>query len=397
MHVMPMKKFFIPIVIAIILFAVFSCLGGRSKITLSFSPIQDFPNLPSNIQLNVYVENSGSMDGYMCAGSNLKDAVYDYVSDLSKYASSTNLFYVNSQIIKCNQPLNAYIQNLSPASFAASGGNRSNTDLRLMIDLILKSQRTNTVSVFVSDCILDIPENAINFFGNCQVSIKNSFNEALKKDKNLGVQILKMQSKFEGYWYCSQNKELLHNVKRPYYIWVIGNKYALANLNKNVPYKDILGGIDNYCAFSPSEEIPFDIEKKRYVVNHTGNVKVEILTNLSYSLQSENVIRSIENYSASIPKEVNVVSVIPITKNDSKYSHIINVELLNAKTLKSASVVFSYPSLPSWVKASNDDSGTNVKKNIDKTTGVLYLIKGVADAYKGQSTYGSINFNIRNK
>ena len=30
--------------------------------------------------LNVYIENSGSMDGYMCDGSQLKDAVFDYVS-----------------------------------------------------------------------------------------------------------------------------------------------------------------------------------------------------------------------------------------------------------------------------------------------------------------------------
>lgn len=34
--------------------------------------------------LKVFIENSGSMDGYMCNGSQLKDALYDYVSDLNR-------------------------------------------------------------------------------------------------------------------------------------------------------------------------------------------------------------------------------------------------------------------------------------------------------------------------
>ena len=43
------------------------------------------PNQISDIKpiLKVYIENSGSMDGYMCDGSQLKDAIFDYVSDLS--------------------------------------------------------------------------------------------------------------------------------------------------------------------------------------------------------------------------------------------------------------------------------------------------------------------------
>lgn len=39
------------------------------------------------------------MDGYMCDGSQLKDAVYDYISDLNRNTSSTELYYINSKII----------------------------------------------------------------------------------------------------------------------------------------------------------------------------------------------------------------------------------------------------------------------------------------------------------
>jgi hypothetical protein len=45
--------------------------------------------------LKVYIENSGSMDGYMCNGSELKDAVYDYVSSLKSYSKQTLLYYMS--------------------------------------------------------------------------------------------------------------------------------------------------------------------------------------------------------------------------------------------------------------------------------------------------------------
>ena len=69
--------------ILIIIFVIYKIIGG-GKIVLDYESTNNMPTLPDTICLNVYVENSGSMNGYMCNGSNLKDAVYDYVSDLKK-------------------------------------------------------------------------------------------------------------------------------------------------------------------------------------------------------------------------------------------------------------------------------------------------------------------------
>ena len=393
------KKIIFPVAVLIFILAMFlfSVIGGGSKIAIECKPVADKSKVPSNIHLDVYVENSGSMDGYMCPGSNLKDAVYDYISDLSKVTSSNSFYYINSQMIKCNESLSSYIQNLTPVSFARAGGNRANTDLRQMINTILHNHKKNGVSVFISDCILDIPENAMDFFGNCQVSIKNSFIEAIKKNSNLGVEIIKLQSKFDGYWYCGTSSEKLVGVKRPYYIWVIGDKCILAKLNKEAPVRDILGGIEQYCAFSTSGEIPFDIDKTRYVVNHSGLVNVQVLANLSYALQDESVVSNPNSYGSTNPSCVKVVKVEKITAKGSKYSHVIDMELVNPKSIKSETISFSLPGVPSWVRASNDDSGTNVKKNLNKTTGILYLVNGVADAYKGYTTYGNIMFDVKNK
>ena len=123
-----MRKIIIPSVIGVVL-AIFiiSNIVSHNKIQIEFTPYKNVVIVPDTVALNVYMENSGSMDGYMCSGSMLKDAVYDYVSDAKKATTVCNLYYINSQVIPYNGPLDSYIKDLTPTSFAKAGGNRSNT------------------------------------------------------------------------------------------------------------------------------------------------------------------------------------------------------------------------------------------------------------------------------
>ena len=393
------KKFLIPIAICtVIVIAVIStCVGGGSKIKLQWNAVLPPEEINDSIELKVYVENSGSMDAYMCAGSNLKDAVFDYVSDLKRLTTSCSLYYINSKIIPYNGKLNSYIKDLTPQSFAKAGGDRSNTDLRDIFEKIIRANGKQTVSVFVSDCILDIPENAIDFFGNCQVSIKNTFNEALSANPDLGVEIIKLDSKFDGYWYCGHNRELLKDAKRPYYIWIIGSQKYLAEFNKKVPVENIIGGIKEYSAYAAPQKIPFDMNRSTYVTNHSGKINVEILVNLRGSLQSSDLYKNTAQYKSANPSQVTVISACEITDASSPYSHVITLEIDNPETLKHETLTFSYPYLATWVSNSDDTTGTNVKENLDRTTGLMALIKGVAEAYKNSTTYGSVSFELKNK
>ena len=391
------KKIIVPSVLGILvlIFIVSKIIGG-GKIVLDWESSYSSPTLPDTVCLKVYVENSGSMNGYMCNGSNLKDAVYDYVSDLKKNTTTCDLFYINSQIIPCKESLDNYIKNLAPSSFAKAGGNLKDTDLRSIFKLIMNKHEANTVSVFVSDCILDIPQSATDFFGNCQVSIKNTFNEAIAKYPDLGVEIVKLQSKFDGYWFCGKNKQLLNGVKRPYYIWVIGDKNILAMLNEKVPVAKIIGGIDDYCAYSTSQPISFNIDQKRFAVNHANKINIEVLADLRPSLQEESLLENIYQYTPENPVQTKVLSVIPITKSGSKYSHVVNLELSSPQTLRTASISLNYPKLAQWVRLTNDSTGI-YENSIDKTTGIQYLIQGVADAYRDHLNFGTIAFNLKNK
>ena len=391
------KKFFIPIGLGILLVVfVISQIIPPGKIVLEWESPTHSNVLPDSIELNVFVENSGSMDGYMCSGSNLKDAVYDYISNIKKYTTACHLYYVNSQIIQCDVSLDNYIKDLSPQSFARAGGNRGNTDLRDIFKKVLSNHAKNNVTVFVSDYILDIPQSATDYFGNCQVSIKNTFSDAIINNPNLGVQIVKLQSKFDGFWFCGHNKQLLNNTMRPYYIWIIGDKSILSMLNKKAPISNVLGGIQNYCAYSTSRDISFDITKKRYAVNHQGKILVEVLANLSGALQEETIYEDINNYNLSNPQQINIQSVKSISSKAGLYSHVLNIELMNPQNLKKVELSFSYPDLAEWVKQSNDSTGIYAN-SVDKTTGLLYLVQGVAGAFKDHLNYGDIEFTVKNK
>ena len=393
------KKLIIPIVICtiIVIAVIATCIGGGSKIRLKWEAIPVPEEIKDSIELKVYVENSGSMNAYMCAGSNLNDAVFDYVSDLKRLTTSCSLYYINSKVIPFHGDLDTYIKSLSPQSFAKAGGDLSNTDLRQIFSTIVKANDKQTVSIFISDCILDIPQNAIDFLGNCQVSMKNIFNEALVSNPNLGVEIIKLESKFDGYWYCGHNKELLKDVKRPYYIWVIGDQRYLAEFNKKVSIENIIGGIKEYCAYAAPQKIPFDMNRSTYVTNHSGKINIEMLVNLRGSLQSRDLYKNVAQYKSANPSQVTVVSINEITDDSSPYSHVITLEIDNPETLKSETLTFSYPYLATWVSNSNDTTGINVKENLSKTTGLMALIKGVAEAYKNSTTYGSVSFELKNK
>ena len=163
---------------------------------------QNYPIKKVSPKLKVYIENSGSMDGYMCEGSELKDAVYDYISSLNSYASSTNLFYINSQVVPFHGEIQTFIRDLNPTSFRTVSGNRTNSDLGDMLQKVIAETDKNTVSVFVSDCILDVPQgDARDYFVNRQIDLKNAFLKKVVHDKNFGVEILQLESRFSGKYY----------------------------------------------------------------------------------------------------------------------------------------------------------------------------------------------------
>ena len=126
---------------------------------------------------------------------------------------------------------------------------------------------------------------------------------AQKRVSNLGVEILKLYSDFNGkYFYPNGTVEVLKDVKRPYYIWIFGNKNYLAKINGAVPFSQLakydLSGI---VAFTNKSDVPFDIFNNaltsKTIVPVRGDYHIIIQADFRTTLQPDGMAQDKGNYS----------------------------------------------------------------------------------------------------
>ena len=348
--------------------------------------------------VKVYIENSGSMNGYMCDGAELKDAVYSYLSALNSYASSMQLNYINAEVVPMNVPLTDFIQRLSPSAFAQSGGSHAHSDFKQILSNVINNVNENTVAVFVSDCILDIPSGAASGFLNItRTDISNVVTAKSRKMPSLSFCIYQMESMFDGTYYFPKGGHVKHKGKRPYYLWVVGSQKNLAYILRNVPNTKIQHGVKNYCSFAPSVQIPNtlysagrEVQELPLKAKRDGHFTCELMADLSMTLQSETYIASVGNYidKSGCIKVVKAES-LPTT---SAYSHILSLEVAGQSF--SDFLTVKKPAFPAWIELSNGMSDHTLEPS--KTFSIKYIIGGVADAYDRYKEAGNITLTNSN-
>ncbi|MDR3140790.1 MAG: hypothetical protein LBU37_03565 [Tannerellaceae bacterium] len=217
--------------------------------------------------VNVYIENSGSMDGYVKGKTEFKGAIRDLLV-LLKYhydEDSINLFFINQQINKLRlnpQPeltkkkqqkiksentakidLTAFAQNIELEW--RNGQEKEmwqSTNLNQIFKMILDKTGNNSISILFSDCIYSIhgSSDAIGLLLDEKSLTKDAFLSKWKNDKvPLATTIVKMKSKFDGKYYPFTGDDKGYYIKgnRPYYICVIANQEILDDFNKNIELK----------------------------------------------------------------------------------------------------------------------------------------------------------------
>lgn len=341
------------------------------------------------------------MDGYMCDGSELKDATYNYLSALNNKTETMQLYYINSEVIPQKVTLNNYIRNLNPANFRSAGGNRSHTDISVLFDKFLSFVNDKTISIYISDCILDIPNNAApNYLNITRTDIHNCFTTKRKTVKDLAVCVYQLESRYEGSFYFPKGGSTPYKGKRPYYMFLVGPRELLAHLRNIIPDSALTHGIKNYCAFSPNYEACAIINKgSKYVdeiplktKQRDGKYKFDVLVDLSKSLQNDDVLTNASNYDWLNKTDLSIDNIQRINGDNAEFSHLISFST-NGAILTD---VFSLKNvgLPAWVSETNDSKGDSIDAN--KTFGIEYIIGGIADAYSDKTTT-SFKFNITKK
>ena len=372
-----------------------SCSSKPSVQIVDSQVSQSVPK--QNPVVKVFLENSGSMDGFMCDGSELKDGIYNYLTYVKDNSSKMELYYINSDTKKQEVQLSEYIHNLNTAAFKRAGGSRAFTDIPNLFKRVLDSLNENTIAIYISDCILDIPNQAApNYLNITQTDIHSVFGDKIKKQKDLSVCIYQLESTFNGTFFFPKGGSRLYNGKLPYYMFVIGSNTQLANLRKKVSDNTIMHGVKNYCAFCPEFVAPATLTQGNKTVKsielntaRDGRYHFSVQTNLSASLQDDKVLTLPTNYTLTSNK-IQIESIDPIQVDDSEYSHVIEFSILDEAF--GHVVTLNRIVTPKWVKDSNDNDGSTIKPN--KTFGIEFIIGGISDAFTSKST-ANFKLNIK--
>ena len=371
---------------------------GNAKISWPSSKTEDL----EKCVVNLYVENSGRMDGYMHDGFEFKDAVFGYITGVDRYVKDTRFFYINSKIVPNNIPLENLSGSFSVDAFRAAGGDRSSTDLASMLKNILKKQDDKTVSVFVSDCILSLPKGAArNYFVNNQISIEAIVSKKLKKQKDLTFVVYRLMSRFCGKFYNSKGSTDI-DARRPYYVVLAGPRNLVSQLVRKVPLENVPNAkVTNMVAYT-AKHVPV-----MTLTNSTGrlfkdnkctllpekgsdNYRIKILADLTSTFIDADTLVNGNLYKSS-DRQFKVEYVEKIKDQESPYTHILTVSAPQAVQPTNERIRLEKPATPVWIEQANDDTGVFIGR---KTTGIKYVLYGIGNAYDDKNIM-EIKFSLK--
>jgi hypothetical protein len=386
--------------------------------------------IQETFNINVFLENSASMDGYVKGVTDFENAIYNLLGDfkINGLCDSLNLNYINSKPISFPPDIQDFIAKLEPSSFKQRGGDRNISDLKNILKTVLKVVNDKNAAVLISDFVFSPGKNANaeDYLNNQGVGIKIDFAQKLR-EFDLSVVLIQLQSNFDGLYYQEKigGKPIQFKGKRPYYVWVLGNTEQISSILEKRILDNIKGGYSNRLVLQSIKEISepnFKILYSPKIGSFSAkllNAKIisdaspskenqnrglfgfNIAVDFSKSLQDSSYFLDANNYILSNIKYKLKVETIT-DKNDASLSGFTHLLKLQTSELREEVLKIDIVGkTTSWVlnSTSIDDSNIlNDKSEQQKTFGLQNMIEGVSDAFYPKSnsnTINSINITIK--
>jgi hypothetical protein len=401
-----------------------------------------------NLKVNLYIENSGSMNGYVNGGTQFKDALRNLLVDIKFHYGEGNieLFFINDQIHK--SPIKGdiveFANKLSPSSIKI--GNTDSSNLNEIFRQITKNSDDNTVSLLLSDFIYSIMgKQTTALLGEQKALTRDVFQTSSKDGKNLTTNLYQFVSDFDGPYYDFNNTPIQLKTSRPYYMAVIGNQNSIANFTDkigpsfrsyngyrneyvltekdfNINSFSVLTATLNQGKFKPIKHMVVNSQVKgiEYISQNRGGdlFQMALALDLSNFPITEEYIISPGNYVVknnqfSVIKIgaikdnsifFNKGEVLTIAPSDEVYieagaTHVI---VFQSKDKKIDDLEFTLKrNIPNWVYSSSNVDDTDLKNDeaVHETTfGFSYLVEGISEAYlqaTGKKDYLNITIPIQ--
>jgi len=393
--------------------------------------------VPFHTHINLYIENSGSMNGYVNGNTTFKNMLGDLLVNL-KYefgAHNIQLFFINDEIhpISFDRDITQFASTLSPASMKV--GNTASSDLNLVFNKVLENTEPGSISILLSDLIYSIQGSNTEELLNYQKSqTKDAFLTKAKAGNELQTSIVQLTSNFNGtYWNKNNGKTVLDNQQRPYYLSITGDADRVVDFNKKIDLRKVKGyenrftlttddfSKDNYYSvltstynqgrFKPirslsSSDYVRGIEDVS-LLSSRGNDGTPFVFALAIDLSripvEESYKTNLQNYEVTAGN-YKIDSAFAISKKDIQPSDWIRIQSAEAthivlvEATGKAFTDFSFAlkkQIPSWVYQTDTEDDTDINKAMNKTFGFKYLVEGVSEAYEIVSDHKDYYFDVK--
>lgn len=370
-------------------------------------------------KINIFIENSGSMDGYIKNATEFEAVLSDLLVRIQyKYEKDKmNFNFINSKIYPLEiNDINEFISTLEPLKKPYNIGERGESQLNEIFKMVLSNTKKDEVSLFFSDCIYSLEANKDTEGGlEFQKSLtKGAF---LEKSKEFGfsTKIVKMKSRFDGKYWDKNNKfQKLDKSNRPYYIWIIGRDELMVEFSNRIDVNSLKGFQNSFYLTTLAEsDILYTILKEtnkigRFKPTNRGDKLLKSITDIDYKngklgfsiavdlskiIVDSTYLKNISNYSVTSGFVIKSIQNIDdskvterdkITANNIKATHLITVQILEEIPLKNLEIEL-VNKMPNWIETTNTVDDTDISIQLDKTFGLLHLIEGVSQAYELQN------------
>ncbi|MCC6578037.1 MAG: hypothetical protein IT228_11900 [Flavobacteriales bacterium] len=389
----------------------------RAKPRLSDGPVRIWrPSAPQKslkFNVNVFVENSASMDGYVKGVTDFETAIYNLLADvkLSTFCDSLNLNYINSQVLKFPPDIEDFINKLEPTTFKERGGDRGTTDIKEILSNVLGRVNNRNMAVLVSDFVFSPGKNkdATEYLEQQQVGIRIDIAQKLDSF-DLALAVIQLGSQFHGIYYDRNNSGIPIDNKRPYYVWLIGSREQIEEVRNKRILEQLKGrnGYMNMALYKKSgngaaayavqhakwKEGTFNRDVSKGITGAEWNKETKrfgfsIATDLSGSWQDESYLRDTSNY--QVHPAYYVIKDIRAIKHDDQlynkgYTHLLELSTREAVPLQPNETVRVelLARMPQWVNehtSSDDTRMANDPAQMEKTFGLKHLMEGVHGAF----------------
>lgn len=380
----------------------------------------------------VFIENSGSMDGFVTGETAFKNSIFSLLTDIKiKHLADNDqlqLNYINSKTIPFTASVEDFIKKLNPESFRTRGGNRSDSDIQSVLDAVLAQTQANDVSLFVSDCLLSFKGKKVDdFLTGQKTALRGNFAAKIQQTPDFSTLIIQLKSPFFGKFYRYNDAvETFKGQERPYFLWVMGrygyvqqfmttlnlnqslddkieNVYFLTNaVDKSLAHRVVM--TDKIGSFLPDKTDPAHVltqaaasprEPTTGIFQFMVAVDCQTLTaglGDAYLTDPTNYVVSTPNYTLKIRK-------IEATEKQtntllSKYSHGL---ILTTNKLQSQKIKISLKKkLPTWIEAATWTPDNGAAEELKKTFGLSPILRGVLEAYNSdKDVFFDLNVEVK--